>query len=736
MRSKARIWRVEESLLVLGQTRNEIRIFKLKSLNALAIVFIIVFSGAVNAECQMPLGTVQTAPVTRSDLSYAMIVDDASVAEHRAHVRIALDDIEAFSLILTMHAYHGRYSIPILNFTASTEMGEVLASREYYKDKDRYWFINTRGSRDAIIDYDVIFGTIRGNYDQHLGYLGQDFGISMAEWVFLIPCDLSPSSIKVDFRLPAGWKAYTPWKRNGDEFYPQSLEYLATSTFALGNFDAYSRNIGRTNVTVAVYSAWSASAQVKLVETAFRIFDYQTALFGRSVGEQYLGVFSPVADDGKMIWGGEYSQSQGLSVQSPPDQSYHFIAAVQQFCHQIFHRWNGWEPYGMKMSSDDEQWFSEGTTVYYESKTLIDLGIMKEYSTLRNVYSEYLTAYFNTSMDMPVAMAGKYHRPEQETPAEFIMYGKSALTCLLLDINILKATNGERDLSLLLRKMYELYGDRKGSYSNAEVLRQLTKLADYDFADFFKRYVYGMERLPLNRYFTRTSLAKINEVWKIGDDLDLCATLTDFDNRPIAGETVTFYMNSTPIAISTTDNQGVARANYVMNDTGKLEIAVTYLGDKDYTRLPSSDSFGIAVRQVYSSVSLNLPSKASLGQLVVIAAIVKDEVGRPIDKANVDFFVLTEGEWRRIGSARTDVEGVARIPVLFNATGAFDVKVSYAGDWKYSESVAKRTLAVTTATIKALPDQMFLFASLVAVAIVIALAGLLKVSRQKLRSFI
>jgi hypothetical protein len=65
--------------------------------------------------------------------------------------------------------------------------------------------------------------------------------MSMAEWVFLIPYNISPSSIKVDFRLPTDWKVLAPWKRDGDTFYPMSLEYLATSTFALGHFEAYSK---------------------------------------------------------------------------------------------------------------------------------------------------------------------------------------------------------------------------------------------------------------------------------------------------------------------------------------------------------------------------------------------------------------------------------------------------------------------------------------------------------------
>lgn len=538
-------------------------------------------------------GLAGIAEAARPNLEYVMTANATDVAAHRAHVSIAVN-LGSSPLTLMMHAYHGRYPIPILNFTSSSPTGQVLPFREYERDKDRYWTIETRGLRSLAVDYDVVFGTIRGNYDQHLGFLGNDFGMSMAEWVFLIPCDIS-SSIKVEFHLPAGWRAFAPWRREGQAFYPSSFEYLATSTFALGNFDSFTEMIGRTNVSIAVYSGWSTSSQRKLVETAFRIFEYQTAMFGESVGEQYLAVFSPLADDGEWIWGGEYSQSQGLSVQSSPEDPYHFIPAMQQFSHQLFHRWNAWEPYGMRMNSDEEQWFSEGVDVYYESKTLVDLGIMREYSDLRNVYSEYLSSYFKTSRDMPVVMAGKYHRPEQETSTEFIMYRKGALTCLLLDVNVLKATNGERDLGVLLRTLYELHGQRKASYSNDDILRELNILANYSFADFFKRYVYGVERLPLDELFTRLSLLTSKELLKVGDGLELAARLTDYHGRPISNETVRFYVDLALIATAVTDSRGEARAVYVVNRTGRIEAEAWYPGAADYSRLPSRDSLSITV---------------------------------------------------------------------------------------------------------------------------------------------
>jgi predicted metalloprotease with PDZ domain len=549
-------------------------------------------------------GLAGVAEAARPNLEYVMTANATDVAAHQAHVSIAVNDLGSSPLRLMMHAYHGRYPIPILNFTSSSPKGQVLPSKEYYRDKDRYWTIQTQGLRNLRVEYDVVFGAIRGNYDQHLGFLGNDFGMSMAEWVFLVPCDISSSNIKVEFQLPAGWRAFAPWRREGQAFYPSSFEYLATSTFALGNFDSFSEAIGRTDVSIAVYSGWSASSQRKLVETAFRIFEYQTALFGESVGEEYLAVFSPLADDGKWIWGGEYSQSQGLSVQSSPDDAHHFIPAMQQFSHQLFHRWNAWEPYGMRMNGDEEQWFSEGVDVYYESKTLVDLGIMREYSDLRNLYSEYLSSYFNTSKDMPLVMAGKYHNPEQETSTEFIIYRKGALTCLLLDVNLLKATNGERDLGLLLRRLYELHGQRKASYSNGGILKELNRLADYSFADFFKRYVYGVERLPLDELFTRLGLSTSREVLKVGDDLELAARLTEYQGRPISNETVRFCVDLAPIAIAVTDSRGEARAVYVVNRAGTVEVEAWYSGAADYTRLPSSESLSLTVESAEAQITI------------------------------------------------------------------------------------------------------------------------------------
>jgi len=712
----------------------KVRIIKSQNLNALAILLIIVLYGAVNAECQIRLGNVQTVPTgIKPNLSYMMIIDITSAAQHRAHVSIAISDIKTPSLILTMHTYHGHYPIPILNLNATNEKGERLTV-EYSERNGRFWKIVTHYAKQVSLEYFVVFSVIRGGI-QHLGYLGKNFGMSMAEWTFLVPHDLSVHGVEVKFKLPSGWKSYAPWvSLEPETYYSDSIGFFITSVYGLGDFDLFSRRLGDTDVSIAVYNEWRDETKEKIAQTSLKIFEYQSNLFGKSVMDRYLAIFSPVADDGMAIWGGEHSQSQGLSVRMPLDQT-GFVSAMQWFSHQVFHRWNGWNPGGMSMQSDKEMWFCEGANVYYESKILLDLRIAAEHSVLRNLYDEYLNQYLGTEYDIPVTEAPKYWEPELGTENiwryVFLIYSKGALICLLLDIEIRRGTNGGNTLDELMSYMYSQYGGMRGRYSNDDVARAIRSLTGRDFSNFFKQYVHGTERLPLDRHFTRTSLVKIDEVWKIGDTLSLSATLTYFDNRSIAGETVTFYMNSTPIATAMTDSQGLASANYIAKKTGKLEVTVVYLGTKDYTRLQSSDSSTITVRQIYSSISLNLPSAATRGQPAVIVAAVKDEVGRPIDKATVDFYVLTEGEWRRIGSTRTNIDGAASVVVMFNATGTFEVKASYAGDWKYSESAATRTLAVSTRVVSALPDQMFLFASLVAIAIVIALIGFLKASREK-----
>jgi predicted metalloprotease with PDZ domain len=550
--------------------------------------------GPVHASDDMPSSS------TSPELSYVMTINNTDAQNHRAHILMTLSNLDTDILTLTFHTYHGRYPIPILNLDATNEKAEEL-SVEYTESNNRFWKILSHNAREVFVEYAVEFSVIRGGVE-HLGYLGRDFAVSMAEWTFLVPHQRSVHGVEIQFKLPTGWKSYTPWNKvSQDTYYSDSLESFSMSVYALGDFSIFTRKIGETNASIAVYNQWTRETQERIAQSALKIFEYQSNLFGKSITDRYLAVFSPFADDGMQIWGGEYSYSQGLSVRTPLDER-GFIEAMQWFSHQVFHTWNAWSPGGMASQSDEEQWFIEGIDVYYESKVLLDLGILTEHTVLKDLYREYLSQYVGTKYDVPLTEAPKHWNLEMSGQDaqrySFIIYQKGALVSLMLDIQIRIATNGEKTIDQLMSYMYSRYGGKKGQFSNNDVMGALRFLTGRDFSVLFNQYVYGTQRLPLDQSFTTTNLTKDTAVWRIGDTVTLAATLADLRNEPIPNATIVFYVNSQHIATNVTNSEGMARANYNANMTGDFTVRAFYPGTKNYTRLQSNDLTTITVESV------------------------------------------------------------------------------------------------------------------------------------------
>lgn len=371
--------------------------------------------------------------VNATEIEYIIRIEHPE--KHYAEIEIVVKD-PSNPFILANNVYHGYYKIPILNFSAYDCEGNKLPVVHYFEGtgerKKECWRIES-SSNKLYISYLVIFNNITkesgGGKKYYLGYLNRIFGMSCVEWFLLVPKN-TVKDVKVKFILPTGWKAYTPWKKEGEYYIPDNTEHLALSVVAFGTFDTYTKRIGDTNVTIAVYSGFDDVLKKMLVDNAFRIFEYQYQMFNASILDRYLAIFTPNADDGRFIWGGEYTYSQGISIKQG-----NIHGTLRIYSHQIFHRWNAWKPGGMVQLSNEMYWISEGINVYYEDKILMELGEIDFFSetALYRYYLKYRDIA-GSDLDMSVVEAGPKKTITKPSFANFIIYRKGALVAFLLDM--------------------------------------------------------------------------------------------------------------------------------------------------------------------------------------------------------------------------------------------------------------------------------------------------------------
>lgn len=459
---------------------------------------------------------VQTSPLPppgQVDLAYLLSIDDPSSGQ--ATVTMTVRGLSTDQLQIEEHGYHGLY-VSVLSLSAWDSTGEPLSVQHvpdsgttYFEQQADVWQIQCAGESQITVAYAVRPGLVDSEYE-HRGYIAPDFALLAGDYVFLVPRSCAVGSVSVAFDLPSGWEAYTPWTWHDGTYDPTIaeayvLDSLTVSVFALGQFDIYTQNVGSTVADVAAYRDWPGELKEELAGRSWEILKYQTSVFGGSVGEYYLALFCPMAPDGKRVYGGEWSTSQGYSI--PWDGS--SWGGWDMFAHQVFHRWNGWA-WGM---SGYYSWFGEGPNVFYEMKTITELRISRPYGDmedeLRRYYDTYVDEYLGTGRDQPLASSG---------PDSFLVYRKGAMVAFLMAREIYSRTDGAHKFDDLLEQLVSKYGHYNGSCSEECLKAELALLTGSDFAQFFDDYVYGTTPLPMDWAFEDSDGDELSNALEIGWD--------------------------------------------------------------------------------------------------------------------------------------------------------------------------------------------------------------------------
>jgi hypothetical protein len=161
------------------------------------------------------------------------------------------------------------------------------------------------------------------------------------------------------------------------------------------------------------------------------------------------------------------------------------IFEKQVVAHGIYHAWNG----NVFMQDNERKWFVEGVTQYYGQRNTDNyIGYMQ------SCYDKYIAAY-NTGQDVAldtIIWSGSIGNPY------LLQYWKGALVAYMLDMELSKTGN---HLGQVAKLVYEKFGINSGKIgvTTPEYLNAFNTVSGKDYTDFFSKYIYGTEKLPLSK---------------------------------------------------------------------------------------------------------------------------------------------------------------------------------------------------------------------------------------------
>jgi hypothetical protein len=232
--------------------------------------------------------------------------------------------------------------------------------------------------------------------------------------------------------------------------------------------------------------------------------------------------------------------------------------------------------------------------------------------------------------------------------------------------------------------------------------------------------------IVINKLGTTLTLIAAPTTIAFGQTIIMTATLKDENTKAVSNSNLDYYIRTgnqwNKIGNKTTDANGVASLVYTLTTTGTLLAKANYTGDVSrYFGTEYIDPDIITVLKLNTTLTLNMPNTTKVGQSIIIFATLKDQYQNAIQDVTIDYNILTGALEQSIGSAKTDQNGVASLPLTLNGAGIFQIRAEYIEGTEYkgiseTESLTVNqlmtTLTLNTPTTAKVGDTLTLIAIL------------------------
>lgn len=459
------------------------------------------------------------------------IAFDISFTEPQAHyvdVKMEVSDINNEYLEVKMPVWApGSYLIRefarnVEGFTASDENGKLLSSTKTNKNT---WKIYTSKSKKIEINYRIYAFeiSVRSSFvDSSHAFLSPT-GIFM-----YVPGQLKqPTTITIHpteawNKISTGLETH---EGKANTFYAPSFDILFDSPIEIGTQDIFEFTAAGVSHEVAMYGGGNYDKE-RLKRDMTKIVEEETAVFDVNPNKRYVFIVHNYNTAGGGL---EHLNSTvlGMSRNNYTDETAYanFLSLV---AHEYFHLWNvkRIRPFALGPFDYDNEnyttnlWIAEGFTAYYDNWIVRRAGLCSF-----EKYLEILSGNINVienqpgNRTQPVSEASfdawiKYYRPNENARNSTISYyDKGSMIALLLDLEIMNATEGKKGLDDVMKALYdEYYIKQNRGYTDAEFKALAEQVAGMPLDAIYSDHVNGTKQINFAKYLSYVGLQLVDDL--------------------------------------------------------------------------------------------------------------------------------------------------------------------------------------------------------------------------------
>jgi predicted metalloprotease with PDZ domain len=436
----------------------------------------------------------QLAETVRYDVAVVIAEEPRVEEEPRFVVTVLVPARGPGDLVVGMPRWRpGRYEFlefgeDLLDLRARGPGGQELSVERMGLSR---WRVEAGGAASVTLTY----GLGSRPLDERTRHLGDRQALlwGAATFVFVEGWEDTPVSVSLD--LPEGWSAATPLDTGSERrrFVATDYQELAETPIALGR--------------IAITEFEAAGVPYRFVtddELRARLRHWLDDLVGMAtVTQRYFGSvpferYTFILHEGEDFFGGTESWS-GSVIQLPTGTLASWDDPFGQarfelgmlFAHELAHAWNLMQlrPQGLMSfepldgNRTELLWFAEGGTMYLEFMLMGEAGVIEPETLLATKASFLNSWYARTGPAVSLAQASLdiwSEEPEAALAAEGHVYDGGMVNTLLLDLEIVRRTEGARSLRDVFRFLEALILARGGGYTTEDLAAAVSAVTGDD----------------------------------------------------------------------------------------------------------------------------------------------------------------------------------------------------------------------------------------------------------------
>jgi len=330
------------------------------------------------------------------------------------------------------------------------------------------------------------------------------------------PEGLQAAPVRLRLAYPAAWRVGTALKRGPDGvFVADNYDQLVDSPILLGTLSK--ARLVVTGVPIDVY-AYSETGKIKasqlltamsgMLHAAGKFLgklpvDRYTFLY--HFGDASAGAWEHSFSSEYVLQDGEFTDSVGRRVTDIAAHEFFHIVTPLNIHSEVIEHFNFVTPVPSR-----HLWLYEGTTEWAAHAMQLRAGLKtpEDYlaTQIRKMQIDHQS--FDTTWSLRELALTSYSDSGQAQYGNIYMRG--ALTAGLLDIRLLELSRGQRGLQDLIRELTHKYGKRR-AFPDSTFVDTLVAMTRPEIKDFFNRYVWGTEHLPIKEYYAKLGITLVQD---------------------------------------------------------------------------------------------------------------------------------------------------------------------------------------------------------------------------------